>query len=115
MGADTILSPCAWAVPAGHDNTLEPYGQLWQDNYGPVARDFQLWIAGCSNVGPIASGAWAGRKCIGSSILVGPDGGVALQAPYGQDAEALLIGEIELQSRPARGVGWSKLWEKHAL
>jgi predicted amidohydrolase len=29
MGAKFILSPCAWAVPADHDNVLEPYGQLW--------------------------------------------------------------------------------------
>jgi predicted amidohydrolase len=34
MGAEIILSPCAWAVPAGHNNTREPYGQLWRDNYG---------------------------------------------------------------------------------
>src|SRR6185436_2509819 len=45
MGADIILSPCAWAVPADHDNVREPYGQLWMDNYGPVARDFRIWIA----------------------------------------------------------------------
>jgi len=24
MGADIILSPCAWAVPAEHDNAREP-------------------------------------------------------------------------------------------
>ena len=70
MGADMILSPCAWAVPADHDNTREPYGQLWRDSYGPVARDFSLWIAGASNVGWIAAGPWSGRKCIGCSLLV---------------------------------------------
>src|SRR5262249_3954193 len=74
MGADIILSPCAWAVRAEHDNQQEPYGQLWRDNYGPVARDFRLWIAGASNVGWLRAGPWAGRKCIGCSLLVGPDG-----------------------------------------
>jgi predicted amidohydrolase len=56
MGADVILSPCAWAVPADHDNDRDPYGQLWRDSYGPVARDFRLWIAGVSNVGEIEAG-----------------------------------------------------------
>ena len=35
-------------------------GNLWRDNYGPVASDFRLWIAGVSNVGPITAGPWAG-------------------------------------------------------
>ena len=112
MGADIILSPCAWAVPADHDNTREPYGHLWRDCYAPVARDFRLWIAGVSNVGPIRSGAWAGRKCIGSSLLVGPDGREVLQGPYGEDAEAILYADIKLEPRPARGDGWTGFWAK---
>ena len=112
MGADIILSPCAWAVPADHDNAREPYGQLWRDCYGPVARDFRMWIAGVSNVGPIHSGTWAGRKCIGSSLLVGPDGREVLQGPYGEDAEAILYADIKLEPRPARGDGWTGFWAK---
>jgi len=110
MGAELILSPCAWAVPVEHDNSREPYGQLWRDNYGPVARDFKLWIAGVSNVGPITTGPWAGRKCIGCSLLVGPDGREVLQGPYGIDAETILYADIELSPRPARGDGWEREW-----
>jgi predicted amidohydrolase len=112
MGAQMILSPCAWAVPVEHDNAREPYGQLWRDHYGPVARDFGLWIAGVSNVGPIRSGPWAGRKCIGCSLLVGPDGGEVLQGPFGEDAETILFAEIQLQTRQARGAGWESAWSK---
>jgi len=101
MGADIILSPCAWAVPANHDNAREPYGQLWRDSYGPVARDFKLWIAGASNVGAIADGPWQGRKCIGCSLLVGPGGEPVLQGPYGEDAGTILYAEIELQHHRA--------------
>ncbi len=108
MGADVILSPCAWAVPADHDNLSEPYGQLWRDNYGPVAQDFRLWIAGVSNVGAITGGPWAGRRCIGASLLVGPDGKEVFQGPYGLDAETILFAEIEPQPRIARGDGWWK-------
>lgn len=100
MGAQIILSPCAWAVPADHDPVREPYGALWRDSYSPVAREFGLWIAGVSNVGPVRSGPWAGRRCIGCSILVGPDGTSKLQGPYGEAAEALLLARIQVH--PAR-------------
>lgn len=94
MDARVILSPCAWAVPADHDNGREPYGQLWLDNYGPVACEFSLTIVGVSNVGPITAGPWQGRKCIGSSLVVGRDGKEVARGPYGENAEALLVVEV---------------------
>ena len=112
MGADIIVSPCAWAVPADHDNNKEPYGKLWLDNYGPVARDFRVWIAGCSNVGPIADGPWKGRKCIGCSMLIGPDGEPVVRGPYGENSSALLVAEIELDARPAPGTEWEQLYRR---
>lgn len=90
MGARLILSPCAWAVPPGHDNSREPYGQLWRDSYGPVARECQVWIAGCSNVGPVTAGEWRGWNCIGCSLVVGPDGGPRVEGPYGAEAELVV-------------------------
>jgi predicted amidohydrolase len=100
MAADIILSPCAWAVPAEHDNQQEPYGKLWLDNYCPVARDFGLWIAGVSNVGWLTDGPWRGRKCIGCSLVVGPDGKQVLMGPYGEAAETILYVDIEPPPRP---------------
>jgi predicted amidohydrolase len=111
MGADIILSPSAWAVPAEHDNHAEPYGKLWLDNYGPVARDFRIWIAGCSNVGPLKAGPWQGRRCIGCSLVVGPNGEQVIMGPYGETAETILQVPIALQPRPARGDGWEHLWD----
>lgn len=96
MGARFILSPCAWAVPADHDNAREPYGQLWLDNYGPVARDFGVWIAGCSNVGPITAGEWAGRKCIGNSLVCAPQKLVAARGTYGESADEIVLVRVEL-------------------
>jgi predicted amidohydrolase len=110
MGAQLILSPCVWAVPADHDNAREPYGQLWLDSYGPVARDFRMWIAGVSNVGWLKAGPWAGRKCIGCSLLVGPEGQPMVRGPYGEAAETILYADIRLLPRPARGDGWVALW-----
>ncbi len=109
MGAHIILSPCAWAVPADHDNSREPYGGLWRDNYGPVARDFRVWLAGTSSVGWLTGGPWAGRKCIGCSLLVGPDGTQVQMGPYGVDASVILYADIRPVPRPAQGDGWSRL------
>jgi predicted amidohydrolase len=94
MGAKVILSPSAWAVPADHDNPIQPYGQLWLDNYGPVCRQFGIWIAGCSNVGPIDAGPWAGRNCIGCSLVIDPNGAVVAQGPYGSHAETLIYVQV---------------------
>jgi predicted amidohydrolase len=110
MGADIILSPSAWAVPADHDNASEPYGNLWLENYGPVARDFKMWIASASNVGWINDGPWKGRRCIGCSLAVGPDGKPAVRGPYGVDAETILFCQVQLEPRPARGDLWPGLW-----
>lgn len=96
MGARLILSPCAWAVPAGHDNSQQPYGQLWLDNYGPVVREFGVWIAGCSNVGPITAGEWAGRKCIGNSLVSSPGKLIAARGTFGEAADELVLIRVEL-------------------
>jgi predicted amidohydrolase len=79
----------------------EPYGALWRDSYGPVCREFGMAIAGCSNVGPVVAGAWKGWRCIGSSMVVGPQGEVLAQSPAGDDAESLLI--VEIPATEVRG------------
>jgi predicted amidohydrolase len=110
MGADLILSPTSWAVPPDHDNEKTPYGETWRSAYGPVARDFRIWIVGVSNVGPVTSGAWSGWNCIGCSLAVGPDGNAVLAGPYGVRAESLMFVDVDPVSRPARGNGWWGVW-----
>ncbi len=109
MGADVILSPCAWAVPGDHDNTREPYGDTWRNAYVPVAREFATAIIGVSNVGRITDGPWKGRKCIGCSLAVSPSGNEILQGPYGVDAECILYVDVKPTRRPARGTGWQQV------
>lgn len=97
MGARIILSPCAWAVPADHDNERVPYGQIWRENYGAVCRDTGVVIAGCSNVGPITAGPWQGRPCIGCSLVLGADGEPLVRGSYGISADELILIDVPLR------------------
>ena len=112
MGAQIILSPSAWAVPTDFDNTVTPYGELWDNSYAPVCREFGLWIAGVSNVGPITAGPWQGRNCIGSSRVCDPEGNIVKVLPFGADAECIKVVDITPVPRPARGCGWETVWRE---
>lgn len=103
MGGQLLLSPCAWAVEAGHDNAAQPYGGLWIDAYGELARLYDITVIGVSCVGWLNAGPWQGRKCIGNSLAVGPGGRVLARGPYGVDAEALAAVEVELRPPLAQG------------
>jgi predicted amidohydrolase len=96
MGAEILLSPCAWAVPPGFDNTARPYGDEWVTAYGALARETGMPVVGVSNVGPVVGGEWDGWACIGSSLAMGADGEVILQAPFSDSRETLLTVDIPL-------------------
>lgn len=103
LGAQLILSPCAWAVEPGHDNRREPYGDLWLRAYGEVTRRHALTVVGVSNVGVIEAGAWAGHRCIGCSLAMGPGGSVLAQGRYGE--EELLVVDVALHPTGLRYAG----------
>jgi len=103
MGAQLVLSPSAWAVEADHDNTREPYGDLWRRSYGELARLYDLTVIGVSNVGRLMAGPWKGRKVIGCSLAVGPGGEILAEGPYGENAEVLVLVEVEPREPIAKG------------
>jgi predicted amidohydrolase len=96
MGCQLLLSPCAWAVPADHDNQKEPYGQLWRDAYQQLTAEFPMTVVGVSNVGLLTEGPWKGRRVIGCSLAVGPGGRILAEGPYGETAQDLLVCEAEV-------------------
>lgn len=112
MGADVILSPSAWAVRPDHDNEKQPYGADWERNYAAVAREFRVWVAGCSNVGRVEGGPWDGYLCIGRSVVVDPAGRTALVGPFGAEAEKIMLLQVTPQPRPARGAEWEAFAKK---
>lgn len=94
MGARILLSPCAWAVDADHDDKVNPYGDLWIQAYATLTRKYPVSIIGVSCVGWLTEGPWKGRKCIGASLAFGPGGRRLARGPYGEEAECLLTVEI---------------------
>jgi len=88
MGAKLVVSPCAWAVDADHTDVEEPY-QHWGERYSALVERCPMTVVGVSNVGWIRGGPWKGKKCIGCSLAIGPDGKRIGQAPYGDAAEAI--------------------------
>jgi len=105
MGAQLLLSPSAWAVDANHDNTRDPYGKLWRDSYIELARLYDMTVIGVSNVGAITGGPWAGRKCIGCSLAIGPGGEILAEAPYGE--ESLVCFQVLSRPSIARGTDFA--------
>jgi predicted amidohydrolase len=110
MGARVILSPSSWAMPADHDQAREPYHSFgtWMKGYTELARLYDAYVIGVSDVGWITEGPWKGRKCIGCSLAVGPDGTVLAEGPYGPEAEALLVIEIQPRPAPAQGTAMAE-------
>ncbi|HUX20428.1 MAG TPA: carbon-nitrogen hydrolase family protein, partial [Spirochaetia bacterium] len=98
LGAEIILAPSSWAVRAEHDQQAEPYGQLWRDSFGPIAREFSTWVLAVSNVGPLNDGPWKGRKCIGCSLAFDAEGREVIYGSYGEDE--LLYVEPLIKQKP---------------
>jgi predicted amidohydrolase len=103
MGAQILISPSAWAVPAGHNPLVEPYGDLWEGSYRALATLYEMPVVGVSNVGWITGGPWAGRKCIGCSLAMGPYGEILAKGPYGVDAQQLIAVDLELKRQEVTG------------
>lgn len=104
MGAQILLSPSAWAMPANHNNDKEPYGGLWRGSYTTLTKLYDITVIGVSNVGRLRGGPWQGYKCIGCSLAMGPGGKILAQGPYGEAAETLLVVPVELIEPEVTGI-----------
>jgi predicted amidohydrolase len=105
MGAEIVLSPCAWAVPPEDHARRAPYGDLWQRAYGELAHRHGLPVVGVSSVGRLDDGQWAGWPVIGASLAMDGDGHVVAQAPYGDDADTLMVARMTLRTTPGPNLG----------
>jgi predicted amidohydrolase len=71
MGARVILSPCAWAVePGGEETNLAWITETYRDR----TRGRELYLVGANGAGEVTQGPWKGRILQGNSLIMGPDG-----------------------------------------
>ncbi len=114
MGAQIILSPSAWAVPADRElDCTPPVTQMWIDSYQTLARLYDLTIVGVSNVGWLQAGPWKGYKCIGGSLAVGPGGKILAQGAQGETAEELRLVQVSPVEPTVTGTKFPEmLWKR---
>lgn len=108
MGAEMILSPCAWAVLPDRDPVKEPYGNEWHIPYSHLSGIYHIPIIGVSNVGQVTEGTWKGWKAIGNSIAYGRDGKLLKVLPYGEAAECVEVIDVEIEEAKICGTALSE-------
>lgn len=112
MGARLILSPCAWAAdvldPAAFHYDLTG----WIVPYTKIARHHQVAVIGVSNCGEMPTGPWAGKKAIGCSLAVGPEGEILAKLRTGWDetAEELRIVAVPVSQAMRAGTALPSLF-----
>lgn len=83
MGAQLILSPCAWASEPGGEAT----NIAWiRETYRQRAAGRPLYIVSANGVGAVTEGPWKGRVLQGNSLVTGPDGEPLLRGPTNEPA-----------------------------
>ncbi len=102
MGAQIILSPSSWTVNYSITEKDDPYGEKWVKPYTTIAKLFNLAIVGTTSVGVIVGGPYEGKKMVGCSLAVTPQGIVA-QGKFNEFAGELIIAEFKIPSGANKG------------
>jgi predicted amidohydrolase len=103
MGAELILSPSSWTVDHSVSEEQNPYHEKWSGPFRTLAKTHGLVMASATSVGYIVGGPYEGKKMVGCSLCVGPDGVIA-QGPFNEFAGELVIADFEVNAPKAKGV-----------
>jgi len=102
MGAQIILSPSSWTVDYSVTEENDPYGEKWVKPYISLAETYSLVIVGTTSVGVIVGGPYEGKKMVGCSLAVGPEG-IIQRGQYNEFASELFIAEFQVPKRNEKG------------
>lgn len=103
MGANLILSPSSWTVDHAVNEANEPYEDKWEKPYSYLASNFNLILASTTSVGYLVGGPYVGKKMIGKSLVMGPDG-IIDQGGFNEFSSHLLIVDLKLPKNNLKGV-----------
>ena len=107
MGAQIILSPSSWTVDYSKTEEDDPYGEKWLKPYKILAEHYNMVILGTTSVGVIVGGPYEGKKSIGCSLAVGPDGIIA-QGQFKEFTGELIVAEFDVPERKEKGTAISE-------
>lgn len=102
MGAQIILSPSSWTVDYSVVEGADPYGEKWFGPYHTLASLYNLVVVSATAVGVIVGGVYEGKKMVGCSMAVGPEGVIA-QGDYNEFAGQLVAVDIPVIPRAETG------------
>jgi predicted amidohydrolase len=111
MGAQIILSPSSWTVDYSKTENDDPYGEKWLKPYKILADLYNLVILGTTSVGVIVGGPYEGKKMIGCSLAVGPDG-ILAQGQFKEFTGQLIVAEFDVPDRKEKGTAISDRLQK---
>lgn len=97
MGANLILSPSSWTVDHSVNETIDPYDDKWIKPYSYLASNFNLILASTTSVGYLVGGPYVGKKMIGKSLVLGPNG-IIDQGVFNEFSSHLLLVDLILPS-----------------
>jgi len=102
MGAQLILAPSSWTVEHSITEAEDPYRDKWIRPLSVIAKAHEIVIASATSVGYIVGGPYEGKKMVGCSLCIGPDGIIA-QGAFNEFAGDLAIAEFDMPLRKLKG------------
>ncbi|MFY7972348.1 MAG: carbon-nitrogen hydrolase family protein [Flavobacteriales bacterium] len=108
MGAQFILSPSSWTVDYSITEEDDPYEEKWLKPYKILSDLYGMVIVGTTCVGYIVGGPYEGKKSIGCSLMVGPEG-ILGQGVFNEFAGELIVTEFEVPERKESGTEIGKM------
>lgn len=103
MGANLILSPSSWTVDHAVNEADDPYEDKWINPYLYLARNFNLIVASTTSVGYLVGGPYIGKKMMGNSLVVGPNG-IIEQGVLNEFSSHLVLVDLQLSKSNLKGV-----------
>ena len=103
MGANLILSPSSWTADHAVNEADDPYEDKWINPYLYLARNFNLIVASTTSVGYLVGGPYIGKKMMGNSLVVGPNG-IIEQGVLNEFSSHLVLVDLQLSKSNLKGV-----------
>ena len=103
MGAQMILSPSSWTVDHFIKEDEDPYRDKWLFPLHHVCHYFNTHIVSVTSVGYIVGGPYEGKKMVGCSLVVGPEG-LIKQGLFNEFAGEFSSVELQIKTQEEKGV-----------